>query len=258
MTATVIAHGDNVWTKLNGEWLSTAYDVPHPDGHVGFQIEDGITEIRNLRIREHGPDTITPNTIVPLFKDGQLGELSLSAPQYAGNVSIVDGLLRVAGPGGWLRTKHAYSNYTLRLEFRTMTPDANSGVYLRQRGNETDESGWPMNTDELQILSQRVPPPTAAAGDPRWFGSLLSRGTEGGLGSLDTGEILRAWRGVGEWQEALLQVEGSSAKISLNGIAIAEGGNLANVAEGGFVGLEIGPGVTEFRTVEIHGYRLDE
>lgn len=257
MTATVIADGDHIWTKLNGEWLSTAYDVPHPDGHVGFQIEDGVTEIRNLRIREHGPDTITPNTIVPLFKSGQLSGLSVADPQHRGNVSIADGLLRLAGPGGWLRTEHPYTDYTLRLEFRTMTPDANSGVYVRQRGSGTDESGWPINTDEVQILSQRVPPPTAAAGDPRWFGALLSRGTQGGRGLLDTGEILRAWRGVGEWQEAVFEVQGGNVKVSLNGVEISEGSNLANAAEGGFVGLEIGPGVTEFRTIEINGFRVD-
>lgn len=257
MSVAVIAHGDRVWTKLNGEWLSTNYDVAHPDGHVGFQIEDGITEIRNLRIREHGPGTVTPSTIVPLFKNGQLQGLVVSAPEYAKNVRIDDGILRLAGPGGWLKSAQRYSSYTLRLEFRTMTPDANGGVYLRQAGAESDASGWPLNTDKVQLLSQRNPPPTGAAGDPRWFGAFLSRGTAGGRATLDTGEVLRAWRGVGEWQEVLYEVDGSRVTVTLNGIEIAEGDNVANLAEGGFVGLEIGPGVTEFRTIEISGYALD-
>lgn len=257
MKVTVIAHGDRVWAKLNGEWLSTNFDVAHPDGHVGFQIEDGITEIRDIRIREHGPATVTPSTIVPLFKDGKLQNLALSDPQYAKNVSVNDGLLRLAGPGGWLKSAQRYSSYNLRLEFRTMTPDALGGVYLRQRGDTVDASGWPMNTDKVQVLSQRVPPPTGAAGDPRWFGAFLSRGTAGGRATIDTGEVLRAWRGVGEWQEAEFEVDHSRVTVRLNGIEIAEGDAIANLAEGGFVGLEIGPGVTEFRTIEISGYTKD-
>ena len=192
-----------------------------------------------------------------MLKSGQLSGLSVSDPKYQSNVSIADGLLRLSGPGGWLRTEHPYTDYTLRLEFRTMTPDANSGLYVRQRGSGADESGWPTNTDEVQILSQRVPPPTAAAGDPRWFGAVLSRGTQGGRGFLDTGEILRAWRGIGEWQEAFFEVQGGNVKVTLNGIDISEASNIANAAEGGFVGLEIGPGVTEFRTIEINGFRVD-
>ena len=233
MKVMVIAHGDRVWTKLNGEWLSTAYDVAHPDGHVGFQIEDGITELRDVRIREHGPDTVTPNSIVPLFKDGNLQHFGISSPQYAGNVSIQNGLLRLEGPGGWLKTDQRYSSYTLRVQFRTLTDDANGGIYLRQRGDEVDENGWPMGTDKVQLLSQRVPPPTAAAGDPRWFGALLSRGTAGGVATLDTGEVLRAWRGVGEWQEAVYEVNAGHVSVKLNGIEIAEGDAIANYSGGG-------------------------
>jgi hypothetical protein len=160
----------------------------------------------------------------------------------------------VAGPGGWLKTAQPYSTYTLRTEFRAMTQDTNGGIYLRQRGSEEDSSGWPMNTDKVQFLAQRNPPPTAAAGDPRWFGTLLSRGTAGGRATLDTGEVLRAWRGVGEWQEAIYEVDGSRVTVKLNGIEIASGDNVANLVEGGFVGLEIGPGVTEYRRIEINGY----
>lgn len=257
MSVMVIAQGDRVWAWMNGEWLSTNYDVAHPDGHVGFQIEDGITELRNVRIREHGADTVTPSTIVPLFRDGQLHNFALADPQYAANVTVQDNLLRVAGPGGWLRSAQRYTSYTLRAEFRTMTADASGGLYVRQHGDETDASGWPLNTDKVQLLSQRVPPPTAAAGDPRWFGAFLSRGTRGGRATIDTGEVLRAWRGVGEWQEVIYDVDGSRVTVRLNGIEVAQGDNIANLDTGGFVGLEIGPGVTEFRRIEISGYTVD-
>lgn len=257
MHVEVIAHGDRVWTKLNGEWLSTNFDVAHPDGHVGFQIEDGITELRDIRIREHTAQTVTPETIVPLFKDGQLHGLAPADSRYAGNVAIDGGMLRLSGPGGWLKTAQKYTSYVLRLQFRTLTADASGGVYLRQDGDAADASGWPLNTDMVRILSQRVPPPTGAAGDPRWFGAFLSRGTAGGKATIDTGEVLRAWRGVGEWQEAVFDVDGSRVTISLNGIEIAQGDGVANLARGGHVGLEIGQGAMEFRQIEISGYSVD-
>lgn len=253
----IIAHGNRIWTKHNGEWLSTAYNAAHPDGHVGFQIEDGITELRNIRIIEHGPDAWTPETIVPLFKDGKLNGLNVSDPSHASKVTVQDGLLRVAGPGGWLKSANVYTSYTLRTEFRTMTDNASGGVYLRARGDGVDASGWPTNSDKVQILSQRNPPPTGAAGDPRWFGAFLSKGTAGGRATLDTGAVLDAWRGNGEWQEATFEVDGRRATIKLNGILIAEGDNVANLEEGGFVGLEIGPGVIEYRRIEINGYKKD-
>ena len=253
----VIARGRQIWTKMNGEWLSTTADAVHPDGHVGFQIEDGITEIRNVRIMEHAPDTWTPATITPLFKNGELKGMSVSDPAHAAKVSVEGGVLRLAGPGGWLKTSDKYTSYTLRTEFRTMSDNANGGVYLRVAGDKVDASGWPLNTDKVQILSQRNPPPTGAAGDPRWFGAFLSRGTAGGRATLDTGRVLSAWRGNGEWQHAQFEVDGRRVTVTLNGVVVAEGDDVANLETGGFVGLEIGPGVTEFRRIEIEGLKKD-
>lgn len=253
----VIAHGNRIWTKMNGEWLSTTADAVHPDGHVGFQIEDGITEIRGVRIMEHAPDTWTPATATPLFKNGELKGMSVSDPAHSGKVTNKDGILRLAGPGGWLKTDDKYTSYTLRLDFRTMSDNANGGVYLRVAGDKADSSGWPLNTDKVVVLSQRNPPPTGAAGDPRWFGAFLSRGTAGGRATLDTGRVLDAWRGNGEWQQAKFEVDGRRVTVSLNGIVVAEGDDVANLDTGGFVGLEIGPGVTEFRQIEIEGLKKD-
>jgi len=253
----VIAHGNRIWTKLNGEWLSTAYNAAHPDGHVGYQIEDGITEIRNIRIIEHTEDTWTPNTIVPLFKNGELSDMSISDPAYADNVSVDNGLLRLAGEGGWLKTDHMYTSYTLHAELRFPEGNADSGVFLRVHGDETDESGSPMNTDEAQMLTQRIPPPTGAAGDRRWFGTLLSHGTAGGRATVDTAAVVDAYRGMGEWQDVIVDLDGGRVTVTLNGTLVGEGDNVANLESGGFVGLQIGSGTTEFRLVEIQGLRKE-
>lgn len=250
----VIAHGNRIWTKLNGEWLSTAYNGAHPDGHIGFQIEDGITEIRNVRILEHTADTWTPSTIVPLFKDGELRGLRVD-PAHADNVRIENGLLRLQGQGGWLKTEHKYTSYTLRLQFRFPEGNADTGVFLRAVDTDTG-SGWP-TSDEVQMLTQRFPPPTGAAGDPRWFGTLLSHGTPGGRAIVDTGAVLDAYRGAGGWQEAIIDVDGRRVSVRLNGVPIAEGDDVAHLDSGGYVGLQIGSGVVEFRLVEILGLRKD-
>src|SRR5690606_15031971 len=149
--------------------------------------------------------------------------------QYAGNVAIEGGVLRLYGTGGWLKSVQKYTSYFLRLQVSTLTADASGVVYLRQDGDAGDDSGGPVRIDMVRILSQRVPPPTGAAGDPRWFGAFLSRGTAGGKATIDTGEVLRAWRGVGEWQEAVFDVDGSRVTVSLNGIEIAQGDGVANL-----------------------------
>jgi hypothetical protein len=263
----IIADGNNMWTWQNGEWLSAAYNVAHPDGHVGFQIEDGITELRNIRIMEHTADSWTPERWVPFFKDGELSGMSISDSAFADNVSIEDGLLRLEGPGGWLKSENKYTSYTLRLQFRTMTDRANGGIYLRASDEDSGvshwtttndpEMGYSTNTDMVRLLSQRVPPPTLGAGDPRWMGTLLSRGTPGGRTYVDSSAILDAWQGVGEWHEMVIEVDGTQFQTTLNGILISYGDNVSNLREGGHVGLEIGNGATEFRLIEIQGYIKD-
>lgn len=254
--AEIIAHGNRMWTKLNGEWLATAYNVAHPDGHLGFQAEDGVVEYRNLHILEHGPDTRSPDTYVPLF-DGELKNISISDPQYESNVKVENGVLRLAGPGGWLRTASAYTNYVLRLEFRTLTADADSGVYLRVGNDTVDNFGWPLDTTEAQLRHQQVPPPTGAPADRRWIGAILRRGdSAGGLTMIDTSSVLSAYRGLNTWQEAVIEVNGHQVTWKLNGTLIGEGDNVAN-SIGGRVGIQIGPGTIEFRRIEIKGYWKD-
>jgi hypothetical protein len=248
----IIAHGNRMWTKLNGEWLATAYNVAHPDGHIGFQAEDGIVEYRNLSILEHGPDALTPETYVPFF-DGELMNMRVSDPQYQRNVTVENGILRLSGQGGWLKSTTAYTNYTLRLEFRTLTADADSGVYLRVGDDDVDQFGWPLDTTEAQLRHQQVPPPTGAPADRRWIGAILRRGdSAGGLTTIDTSAVLSAYRGLNTWQEAVIEVNGRHVTWKLNGTVIGEGDNVANPA-GGHVGIQIGPGTIEFRRIEIKG-----
>ena len=252
----IIAHGNRIWTRVNGEWLATVYNAAHPDGHLGFQAEDGAAEYRNLTILEHGPDTVTPDRFVKLFDAGRLNGLVLDDQKYAANVTLSGGLLHLEGNGGWLRTDKKYASYLLRLEFRILKPDTDSGVYLRAPGGRNDASGWPLGTAEAQLRHQANPLPTEAAGDRRWIGAILRREGTDGPATIDTSAVISAYRGLDEWQEAEIEVSGRNVTYRLNGQMIGEGGNVA-YPEGGFVGLQIGPGAIDFRRVEIKGYALD-
>ena len=49
----------------------------------------------------------------------------------AGNFSVADGVLRVEGPSGWLRSGRRYGNFAMRIQFRFLTADADSGIFVR-------------------------------------------------------------------------------------------------------------------------------
>jgi len=252
----IIVHGNRMWTRINGEWLATAYNVAHPDGHLGFQAEDGVVEYRALSILEHARDSVTPETWVPLFADGQMSGLDLSDQRYAGNMAIANGVLRFKGAGGWLRTRAPYTSYTLRMEFRALSDDADSGVFLRAPLGKDDADGWPTGTAEAQLRHQTNPLPTEAAGDRRWLGAFLRRGGTEGPVTIDTDAVVHAYRGLNVWQTAEIEVSGRNALFRLNGQLLGEAQNIANPA-GGYVGIQMGPGTIEFRTIEIKGFASD-
>ena len=59
-------------------------------------------------------------------------------PQGKAQWKVVDGTLRAEGGGGWLATKDDYSNFQLRVDFRTSAPNINSGIYIRRARQDGD------------------------------------------------------------------------------------------------------------------------
>ena len=109
----------------------------------------------------------TPATggFTPLFDGRSLNNWVVDGSQYSKNFSVRDGLLRIEGKGGWVRSSRQYGDFTLRLGFRYLTDDPGSGrigvsgVFLRTPGTSTYQSGWPDNSLEVQL-------PTGRAGAP--------------------------------------------------------------------------------------------
>jgi hypothetical protein len=193
--------------------------------------------------------------VIAIFDGISLTNWEVDDPQYADHFSVKDGLLRVEGDGGWLRSEKQYGDFILRLKFRYLTEDPDSGrvgvsgVFLRTPASSTYGQGWPDNSFEVQLANRQGGRP-AIPGDARWGGAVLRHGNVGGPTTFDTQAALLSYRQTGEWQEMEIQAVGDAIHVTLNGRylgAASSGGNLE-----GYIGLQAETGGIEFQSVEIY------
>lgn len=200
-------------------------------------------------------DTPANNGFTQLFDGKSLNNWSVDGGQYSKNFSVRNGLLRIEGEGGWLRSNREYSDFTLRMGFRYLTEDPGtgrigvSGVFLRTPAKSTYQSGWPDNSLEVQLANRQGGRP-AIPGDARWGGAVLRHGNPGGPTSFDTRTALRSYGKTGEWQTLEIQAIGDAIHVTLNGnyLGVASAGGNAK----GYIGLQAETGGIEFRSVEIN------
>ncbi len=157
--------------------------------------------------------------------------------------TIVDGMLHVEGGNGWLRSHGQYSDFVLRSEFRWLTPDADSGIYVRAVADGEFIRGWPNNSYQVQV---RDP-----AGESRFdpVGGLFRHGTPQGGHELDLAALDRGYGGTGAWHTIEIEMIGDVLRVRLNGIEIARADNIVNPA--GYIGIQSELGTMEYRTIEI-------
>src|SRR6186997_3399048 len=100
------------------------------------------------------------STFTPLFR-GTLDGWSVQGAD-AGSFSVGNSILRVQGANGWLRSDRQYGDFTLRAEFRFLTDDADSGIYVRAVGATPFIRGWPNQSYQVQVRNpkgqSRFPP----------------------------------------------------------------------------------------------------
>lgn len=179
---------------------------------------------------------------VPLF-DGTLNGWMVENSD-AGNFSVRDGVLRVEGPAGWLRSQREYADVTVRMEFRFMTADADSGLFVRApRAGAEFMRGWPGNSYQVQIRN----PLTASRLPP--VGGLFRHGMPPGDITFDPALVAKVARPTGEWQELEVDVIGDTLAARLNGTEIMRAGGLTSPR--GHIGLQGETGVLEFRSIEV-------
>ena len=178
---------------------------------------------------------------VRLF-DGTLNGWVIENTQ-AGNISVRDGVLRVEAASGWLRSAREYGDVVIRTEFRFVTADADSGLFVRASGAGQFMRGWPNNSYQVQIRN----PATASRLPP--VGGLFRHGMPPGPTKFDAAIVETVARPTGEWQTLEVEVTGNRLTARLNGTDVLEAMEIANPR--GFIGLQAEAGTVEFRSIEV-------
>ena len=183
----------------------------------------------------------TPDGFVSLF-DGTLKGWVVENTD-AGNIRIVDGVLRAEGPAGWLRSERRYQDFALRVEFRFVTPDADSGIFVRVAGDSEFLRGWPNNSYQVQVRNPSTPsrfPPV---------GGLFRHGMPPGETDFDEAAAERLSTGTGVWQTLDVEVAGERLVARLNGTEVMRAGNISRAS--GYIGIQGETGAVEYRAIAI-------
>jgi hypothetical protein len=161
----------------------------------------------------------------------------------AGTFTMRDGVLHVEGTEGWLRSDKPHADFTLRGEFRFLTDDADSGIYVRALGTTPFLRGWPNQSYQVQVRNPR--------GQSRFppIGGLFRHGMPDGELSFDPADAARLSKPNGEWQVIEIDVIGTGLTVRLNGSELSRATNIANPQ--GFIGIQAEAGVVEYRAIAI-------
>ena len=181
------------------------------------------------------------DSFTPLF-DGSLQGWTIENGT-ASSFVVKDGLLRVEGPSGWLRSAREYRNFVLRTQVRMLTPDADSGIFVRAVGANIFMRGWPGDSYQVQV---RVP---TAPGPLPPIGGIFRHGTPPGQTALDIDAVRKSFTALNEWQRLEITLSGTTLAATLNGVEVTRAEGL--VDRPGYIGIQAETGVLEYRSIEI-------
>ncbi len=180
-------------------------------------------------------------TFVPLF-DGTLKGWVVEN-STANNFTVNNGVLRVEAPSGWLRSERQFTDFTMRVRFRFLTADADSGIFFRTTGATQFMRGWPNNGYQVQLRNPAgksfLPP----------VGGLFRHGMPQGDLTFDQAAAEKLARVTNEWEDLEFTVSGDDLTVRFNGSEVTRAGNI--VRQAGYVGVQAETGSLEFRSIEI-------
>ena len=159
------------------------------------------------------------------------------------NFNVIDGVLEVREPEGWLKSVQRYADFELVTEFRFMTDDADSGIFVRAQGDNEFVRGWPNQSYQVQLRNPLGDSPFPPVG------GLFRHGMPNGDTDYDEPLARSSSLPTGDWQTLVVRVEGDRLTASLNGATITSASGLAN--ETGFIGIQGETGVLEFRSIRL-------
>ena len=150
------------------------------------------------------------------------------------NWHVDEGVIKAdKGEPGLLLTTSPFADYELKFEFK-LTPETNSGIFLRTTFNPTDPS---KDCYELNLCDQKTEFPT---------GSLVARS-----------KIDKPLPVSSEWQTCEVNLEGSNIKAIINGKEVLNFNDTSkNLRKTGFIGLQKNEGAIEFRKIYLKPLRM--
>jgi hypothetical protein len=179
-------------------------------GHIALQDHGNDVWFRTIRIRDL--DEPMPGE-VRLFNGRDLTgwEAFLAGDAEMDDVwSVEDGVLVCTGrPAGYIKTKQAYDNFVLKLEWRwdpETKQGGNSGVLLRQTG---EDRVWPRSV-EAQLMS-------GSAGDFWNIGDVPMKTDPDRTSGRNTKKRRAAERPPGEWNSYEIIVDHDRITLYING-----------------------------------------
>lgn len=181
------------------------------------------------------------NDFRPLF-DGTLQGWSIENAE-GGNIALEGETLIVAGAAGWLKSDAQFADFELRIEFRFLTDDADSGVFLRAAAHDTFGPGWPSGSYQVQLRN-----PIGASRFPP-VGGLFRHGLPNGATQFEPSDAERLSLGTGVWQTLEIEARGTTLSVRLNGAPLTHASDIVN--ERGYIGIQAETGRVAFRAIDI-------
>jgi 3-keto-disaccharide hydrolase len=140
-----------------------------------------------------------------------------------------DGVIKLHGGRGWLRSEKEYSDFVLRLEVRWMKPKQDSGIFLRA---SKEGKNWPNKRYEVQCENS---PRIAYI-----FGAKHTRDAE---------KAFKLLKGPKEWNTFEITCSGPRCEVTFNGEKVSVSEDFKN--RKGYIGLQGEGGELEFRNLFI-------
>jgi hypothetical protein len=141
-----------------------------------------------------------------------------------------DGVLKLNGGLGWLRSDKEYSDFNLRLEFRFMKPKQDGGVFLRAN---TEGDPWPSRKYEVQIEN-----------------TVRMAKIFGASHELNVELVQKLLKPLGEWNEYDITLVGPKLEVRLNGKLVSKSEATGGLTRG-YLGLQAEHGFHEYRNLRI-------
>ncbi len=163
------------------------------------------------------------------------------AIENEGQFSVRDGLLILDKGTGWLRSEETYRDFCLKMDFRFLEKEANSGIFVRTMATSKEEGGWPDNGYQIQCMD-------IVTGDTP-LGNMIPYGAPPFDHEFDIEALQEAYNPTGEWQTYEITAEGENLSVRLNGTLITTATSIKNLT--GHVGIQGELGLLEFRRIDL-------